>query len=144
MGQHFINQFIISDLNDLEKFAKWVYSRINASDIIALEGDLGVGKTTFTQFFAKSMGVEESVTSPTFNIVKIYRGTDLTLYHFDAYRLKNSEDFFEIGGEDYLEAGGISIIEWPSNIEKILPESTKWIFMDYDEDMIKRRIRCTF
>lgn len=88
--------------------------------IICLDGDLGSGKTVFTKGFAKALEIDETVTSPTFNIIKEYNSGELPLYHMDVYRLdKTSED---IGIEEYFNKNGICIIEWPDMIEDILPK----------------------
>jgi len=89
--------------------------------VIALRGGLGAGKTTFTKGFARGLGIEEEVTSPTYTIVSEYEGR-LRLHHVDAYRLSGSEDFDSIGGEDLLsDSGGVCVIEWSERIEDTLP-----------------------
>ncbi len=90
--------------------------------VICLNGDLGVGKTVFTQGFAKGLGIEETVNSPTFTIVQIYEEGRLPLYHFDVYRIGDLSEMDEIGYEDYFYGDGVTLIEWPSLIEEILPE----------------------
>ena len=84
--------------------------------ILAYEGDLGAGKTAFTRGLARGLGAKEQVTSPTYTIVNEYLGGRLPLFHFDMYRLKSSEDLFDIGWEDYLERGGICAVEWSENV----------------------------
>jgi len=97
-----------------EKLASYLFE--NA--IITLTGDLGAGKTTFTKGIGKGLKINKIINSPTFTIVKVYQGT-LPLYHFDAYRLEDSD--CELGFEEMFEAGGVSVIEWPQFIEEILP-----------------------
>ena len=87
--------------------------------VICMEGDLGSGKTLFTKAFAKSMGISENITSPTFNIIKEYEG-ELPLYHMDVYRL--DKDSNDIGIEDYFSKGGVTLIEWSDIITDILPD----------------------
>lgn len=87
---------------------------------ICLDGELGSGKTVFVKGFAKSLGIEENITSPTFNIVKEYQNGELPLYHMDVYRLEDS--ISTIGFEDYFAQEAISIIEWSDLIEDYLPE----------------------
>ena len=84
-------------------------------EIICLDGDLGVGKTVFTQGFAAGLGIDDYVNSPTFNIVKEYEGGRLPLYHFDVYRIGDPSEMEEIGYEDYFYGQGVSIIEWPTD-----------------------------
>lgn len=92
-------------------------------DVYTLTGDLGVGKTVFTQGLAKGLGIEESINSPTFTIVQIYEEGRLPLYHFDVYRIGDVEEMEEIGFEDYVYGQGVSLIEWANLIEEILPEN---------------------
>ena len=88
--------------------------------IICLEGDLGSGKTIFTKGFAQALGIEENITSPTFNIIKEYPNGEMPLYHMDVYRLDGKVD--GIGLEDYFTKGGVVIIEWADMIRNYLPE----------------------
>ena len=96
-------------------------------EIICLDGDLGVGKTVFTQGFAAGLGIDDYVNSPTFNIVKEYEGGRLPLYHFDVYRIGDPSEMEEIGYEDYFYGQGVSIVEWPGQIEEILPKEARWV-----------------
>ena len=96
-------------------------------EIICLDGDLGVGKTVFTQGFAAGLGIDDYVNSPTFNIVKEYEGGRLPLYHFNVYRIGDPSEMEEIGYEDYFYGQGVSIIEWPGQIEELLPKEARWV-----------------
>lgn len=89
--------------------------------IVCLDGDLGVGKTVFTQGFAQGLGIAEPVNSPTFTILQIYEDGRLPLYHFDVYRIGDVEEMDEIGCEEYLYGEGVCLIEWSSRIEELLP-----------------------
>ena len=91
--------------------------------MITLTGDLGVGKTVFTQGLAKGLGIEEPVNSPTFTIVQVYDEGRLPLYHFDVYRIGDIEEMDEVGFEEYVMGDGVSLIEWANLIEEILPEN---------------------
>ena len=91
-------------------------------DVYTLDGDLGVGKTVFAKGFASGLVVRDVVSSPTFTIVNIYEGGRLGFYHFDVYRIADSEEMFEIGFDDYIYGDGVSLIEWASLIDDILPE----------------------
>ena len=88
--------------------------------VICLEGDLGSGKTVFTKGFANSLGIEETITSPTFNIIKEYTTGEMELYHMDVYRLDGAKE--DLGIEEYFTRGGVTIIEWADMIQDILPE----------------------
>ena len=101
--------------------------------VICLIGDLGSGKTIFTKGFAEALGIEENITSPTFNIIKEYNTEEMNLYHMDLYRLEG--DVRNLGLEEYFEKGGVVIIEWADMIEDYLPEERLEIkFKVVDED----------
>ncbi len=89
--------------------------------IICLNGDLGVGKTVFTQGFAKGLGIEEPVNSPTFTMIQVYEEGRIPLYHFDVYRIGEPEELYEIGYEDYFFGEGVCLIEWSNLIEEMIP-----------------------
>ena len=94
---------------------------IRAGAVVALYGDLGAGKTAFVRGMARGLDIRESVSSPTVTIVNEYPG-DPALFHFDMYRLKNAEELYGIGWEDYLDRNGICVTEWSERIEEALPE----------------------
>lgn len=98
-------------------------SQAKPGSVYTLNGDLGVGKTVFTQGFAKGLGIEDNVNSPTFTIVQIYEEGRMPLYHFDVYRIGDVEEMDEIGYEDYFYGEGVCLIEWAELIEDILPEN---------------------
>lgn len=100
--------------------------------IVCLSGDLGVGKTVFTQGFASGLGIEGPVNSPTFTIVQQYEDGRLPLYHFDVYRIGDVSEMDEIGYEDCFYGGGVCLIEWPCLIEEILPERLTWVTIEKD------------
>lgn len=100
--------------------------------VFTLIGDLGVGKTVFTQGFAKGLGVEESVSSPTFTIVQVYEEGRIPLYHLDVYRIADVEEMEEIGFEDYVMGDGVALIEWANQIQEILPVPRTEITIEKD------------
>ena len=100
--------------------------------IYTLTGDLGVGKTVFTQGVAAGLGITEPVSSPTFTIVQVYEEGRLPFYHFDVYRIGDVEEMDEIGYEDYIYGDGVSLIEWANLIEEILPEHYTEIKIEKD------------
>ena len=100
--------------------------------VISLTGDLGVGKTVFTQGLAKGLGIEEPVNSPTFTIVQVYEEGRLPLYHFDVYRIGDIEEMDEIGYEDYFYGEGVCLIEWADLIREILPEQMCRVTIEKD------------
>ena len=100
--------------------------------VITLTGDLGVGKTVFTQGLGKGLGIEEPVNSPTFTIVQVYEGGRLPFYHFDVYRIGDVEEMDEVGFDEYVSGEGVSLIEWANLIEEILPENRVNITIEKD------------
>ena len=105
-----------------------------AGEVYTLIGDLGVGKTVFTQGLAAGLGIHEAVNSPTFTIVQVYEDGRLPFYHFDVYRIGDVEEMDEVGYEDYIYGDGVSLIEWANLIEEILPPVRKDIVIEKDLD----------
>ena len=102
--------------------------------IFCLNGDLGVGKTVFTKGFAKGLGVDDVISSPTFTIVQEYTNGEMPFYHFDVYRIADPEEMYEIGFEEYIYGGGVCLIEWAELITDILPEDVTQITIEKDLD----------
>lgn len=92
-----------------------------AGDVISLTGDLGAGKTCFTQGLARTLGIRGRITSPTFSLIKEYRGK-LPLYHFDIFRIESVKEMFELGYEDYFFGEGVTVIEWGDKVASLLPQ----------------------
>ena len=111
----------------------------NKTDTIVLTGDLGSGKTKFVEGFLTFFGLESEISSPTFTIVNEYLKNDISIYHFDVYRLEDSSEFYEIGGEEYFEKG-ICLIEWGELIEDTLPKEYLHISFEKDENNENIRI----
>lgn len=103
-----------------------------AGQIYCLNGDLGTGKTVFTQGFACGLGIDEPVNSPTFTIVQIYEEGRLPLYHFDVYRIGNVDEMDEIGYEEYFFGEGVCLIEWAALVQEIIPDSAIQIKIEKD------------
>ncbi len=125
--------------NDTINFAKKLASQLHKKDIIVLSGELGSGKTKFTQGILAYFGLDDEISSPTFTIVNEYIKDDINIYHFDVYRLSDSSEFYEIGGEEYFE-NGICIIEWGEIIEDILPDDYIQIYLTRDFNNENTRI----
>ena len=100
--------------------------------VFTLMGDLGVGKTVFTQGLARGRGIQEPVSSPTFTIVQVYEEGRLPFYHFDVYRIGDVEEMDEVGYDDYIMGDGVSLIEWADLIEEILPEKRTEVRIEKD------------
>lgn len=105
-----------------------------SGQIICLNGDLGVGKTVFTQGFAQGLGIEESVNSPTFTIIQIYDEGRMPLYHFDVYRIGDPEEMYEIGYEEYFFGEGVCLIEWSELIEELIPNEAAFVLIEKNLD----------
>ena len=114
------------------EFGKQLGEQAKPGQVYTLVGDLGVGKTLFTQGFAKGLGIAEPISSPTFTIVQEYEEGRLPFYHFDVYRIGDIEEMDEIGYEDYISGEGVSLIEWSNLIEEILPEERTEILIEKD------------
>ena len=117
--------------NDTKKLAMKMASMLKKGDLIILCGELGSGKTKFTEGFLTYFGLENEISSPTFTIVNEYKKDDINIYHFDVYRLEDSSEFYAIGGDEYFE-NGICLIEWGELIEDALPN--KYIKIDFSID----------
>ena len=130
------HEITIHDLNDLDRAAGEFLSAIGDNKLIALYAPMGAGKTTFTTALCRRLGVkEDAVSSPTFAIVNEYRTGDGTpMYHFDFYRLSKVEEAFDIGFFDYVDSGFLCVMEWPENIEEILPEETLKVSIKVNPD----------
>jgi len=123
---------------ETKEFATRLGTLVSPGDVITLEGDLGAGKTTFTQGLAVGLGVKRNVTSPTFTIIKEYQGR-IPLYHMDVYRLEDAEE--DIGFAEYFYGTGITIIEWAQYIDDFLPKNRLDIYIEViDQD--RRKIIC--
>lgn len=131
-------EIISNSPNDTLKIAKTIASKLKIGDTIVLTGELGAGKTKFTEGFLSYFNMQDEISSPTFNIVNEYTSNNINIYHFDVYRLENSDEFYAIGGDEYFEKG-ISIIEWGEIIEDALPnEYLKIVFHKDNNDENKR------
>lgn len=124
-------------------FARRIGEKAQQGEVFVLTGDLGAGKTVFTQGFAAGLAITEPVNSPTFTILQIYEGGRCPLYHFDVYRIGDISEMEEIGYEDCFYGEGVSLIEWGDLIEEILPEQyTKvTIFRDAEKGFDYRKIK---
>lgn len=115
-------------------FGKKIGEAACPNTVYALNGDLGVGKTVFTQGLAAGLGIDEPVTSPTFTILQNYDGGRLPFFHFDVYRIGDIEEMDEIGYDDCFFGGGVSLVEWAEIVEEILPENTVYITIEKDPE----------
>lgn len=114
-------EYISNGYEETQSIAKAFALKLEAGDVLCMYGELGAGKTAFVQGLAEGLSISEPITSPTFTIVNEYSGK-IPLYHFDVYRISDSDEMYEIGYEEYIYGDGISVIEWPQLISDILPQ----------------------
>lgn len=128
---------LVKDLASIDDAAREFLSLIDDHRIIALYGEMGAGKTTFTTALCRVLGVrEDAVSSPTFAIVNEYRTLDgEQLFHFDFYRIEKLEEALDIGFYDYIDSGCLCIMEWPENIDGLLPEDTLKVTIKVNSDL---------
>ena len=127
-----MSEFISHNENETKKIAFFLASKLQRGDIVVLSGDLGSGKTKFTEGFLSYWGLEDEISSPTFTIVNEHKKGDTNIYHLDVYRLAYMGEFYSIGGTEYF-ANGICVIEWGELIEDILPQNYIKIKFSKDE-----------
>ena len=116
-------QYITNSPEETEAIGTALGNIIKPGTVIAYRGDLGAGKTAFTRGLAKGLGCTEIVTSPTYTIVNEYLGGRVPLFHFDMYRLRSSDDLFDIGWDDYLDRGGVCAVEWSENVADAMEDA---------------------
>lgn len=126
----------IKDLGGLDKAAGDFLEKIREHRLVAFYAPMGAGKTTFTTALCKHLGVTDTVCSPTFTIINEYVTVDgRTVYHFDFYRINKLSEAIDIGIEDYLYSGNLCLMEWPENIEELLPEETLKVHIEVNPDL---------
>lgn len=130
------NEITITSINNISDAAKEFVKNMGEGKVFAFYGKMGAGKTTFIKAVCECLGVEDTVTSPTFAIVNEYSSqkVDYPIYHFDFYRIKKLEEVYDMGYEDYFYGGGVCFIEWPELIEDLLPESAVRVEIKENED----------
>ncbi len=126
-------KIILKSQEETIELGKKIGSKLKSGAVVALDGDLAAGKTYLTKGIALGLDITEEVNSPTFTIISEYSGK-YRLYHMDVYRLENSDDFLDIGGEDLLYGDGICVIEWSKKIKDILPKNTIFIEISVNPD----------
>ena len=134
----------IKNEKETENFGRRLGESLSAGDVVAMVGDLGTGKTTLTGYIARGLGIKETVSSPTFTIIKEYNSGRLPLYHFDVYRIGDPEELFNIGADEYFDGDGVCVVEWADMVSEELPENSKYIFIEYGEKEGERIYKCTF
>jgi len=130
--------FTSHNSSETMKFASELASTLHVGDVVVLSGELGAGKTKFTEGFLKYFGLDNQISSPTFSIVNEYQKDNIHIYHFDVYRLEDVDEFYAIGGEEYFSSG-ICIIEWGEIIEEALPNN--YIKITFEKDISDENLR---
>ena len=130
-----VTEFESGTPEETYEFGMKLGSEARPGQVYTLNGDLGAGKTVFAKGFAKGLGIDDNVSSPTFTILQVYESGRYPLYHFDVYRIADSSEMDEIGFDEYVYSEGISLIEWAQYIEDILPD--KYIRVDIQRDLEK-------
>ncbi len=121
----------LKQLEDTKRVAEQLIKHLKKGQVICLIGDLGAGKTTFTQFLCEALKVDDYVTSPTFNLMNTYNGIlngdPIEIHHFDVYRIFDADEMLEIGFDDFLYGDGLCIVEWANQVMDLIPENSIWI-----------------
>lgn len=132
-------KIVSSNLNDTLSFGKKLASKLSNGDLVVLSGELGSGKTKLTEGILSYFNLENEISSPTFTIVNEYIKNDINIYHFDVYRLEDSSEFYEIGGDEYFDKG-ICLVEWGEIIQDALPKDYIHIQFERDENNENLRV----
>ena len=119
--------FISNSVAETEAIGRQLAKDLSAGSVLALQGELGTGKTQFTKGLVAGLGAAEAVTSPTFTIVHEYPGGRLPVYHFDFFRLEDKSSIAQLGLDDYFFGDGVSVIEWADRFSEFVPEQARWI-----------------
>ena len=120
--------------------AKLFAASLKPGDVVCLEGDLGAGKTTFTQGLCAALGAKRAVTSPTFCIVSEHPSPEFMVVHMDLYRLHDEDDVIQVGWEDYLAQGAVLVVEWPDRAGTLIPADAKHVHFSYAQESAGRII----
>lgn len=113
---------ITCSASETRAYGEKLAGSLHPGDVVILRGNLGAGKSELTRGIAKGLGVEETVTSPSFNILNVYESGRIPLYHFDWYRLNGTEELYELGMDEYLSGEGVAVVEWPDRCPEAVPE----------------------
>lgn len=132
-----INEYIMNRESETMDLAFSLGEQAVPGQVYALIGDLGSGKTLFSKSFARGMGIEEELSSPTFTLLEEYDAS-IPLYHFDLYRIDNIDEFIMLDFEDYWNGDGVSLVEWADKADGLLPEKTIYVYFNYIDENTRR------
>lgn len=132
--------FISNSPDETGTIAREFAAGLTNNDVVALEGELGAGKTCFARGLAAGLGSTASVTSPTFTLMHEYSGGRLLIYHFDFFRLTSEPEAAALGLDDYFFSGGVCIVEWPNRFPRLVPQAAKWVKIE-NLDATRRSIQ---
>ncbi|HHY77142.1 MAG TPA: tRNA (adenosine(37)-N6)-threonylcarbamoyltransferase complex ATPase subunit type 1 TsaE [Clostridiales bacterium] len=133
-------RFISKNAEDTYRIGKKLGKLLFPGCIVCLTGDLGTGKTAFTQGIGKGLGVSENVVSPTYTIINEYTSGRIPLYHFDVYRLGSSDEMYELGCDEYFYGDGVTVVEWADSVEDVIPSERLWVTINKLEEPDQREI----
>ncbi len=133
-------EFIASNLEDLPAAATWLLQQANDKRVFFFKAPMGAGKTSFIKVICEQLGVEDPTSSPTFSIVNEYSSAHGPVYHFDFYRLKDEQEAYDLGYEEYFYSGDYCFIEWPEKIPNLIPEDAIEVSIQVD-DQFRRHIQ---
>jgi tRNA threonylcarbamoyladenosine biosynthesis protein TsaE len=132
-----VDTFISNSAAETEAFGLRFADQVNAGSVLALQGDLGAGKTHFTKGLVTGLGSGAAVTSPTFTIINEYLGGQFPIYHFDFFRLEDEKRLTVIGLDDYFFGDGVCVVEWADRFERLIPEQARWIQFQIQSDHVR-------
>ncbi len=135
-------EIILNGLEETNQFGIRLGKMLKSGDVVCLNGELGAGKTTLTKSIGLGLDVDDYITSPTFSLINEYDGR-VPLYHFDVYRLENTEELYDLGFDEYFYGRGVSVIEWADKIESFLPEERIVLDIENIDNTDKRKINIT-
>lgn len=130
-------EYKIEALSDINEVAKAFLDKFGDRQVIAMYGDMGVGKTTFVKAVCEVLGMEDEANSPSFSIVNEYKGGTRTIYHFDFYRISDPEEAYDFGYEEYFYSGNMCFVEWPEKIDSLMPDDALVMIFKEREDGVR-------
>jgi len=127
-------EFKIESLSDINRVARQFLEKYGDRHVVAMYGNMGVGKTTFVKAVCEVLGMHDEANSPSFAIVNEYKGSDRRIYHFDFYRINDPEEAYDFGYEEYFFSGDMCFIEWPEKIDRLIPDDALALRFTEQED----------